>query len=297
MAYKIKTLQFLPECDTMRKILRGGFVMKKNIYLLIAVVLAVVIVIVNNANIKQTEQEIIKFIEENIQCFQEHENYITDSELQEKYESYDEPLPFYIGQIGSMKCYAEVNKVTYDAEPIDEILFTFKDSEGEESEKFTEQVAELCQSKYNGTLNDKYEVGKHPFSYSAVAIYLKNDIRDKCYAELSGITVEEYRREKQEFSAKIEAQVKSKMAIEENSSWLIVAAQKEVKKELSDPSSAKFPLFSDAYQITDMGDGVYAITVKVEHKNSFGGTVNSTFVVRLKGSSINNYTLVGIARM
>ena len=63
MAYKIKTLQFLPECDTMRKILRGGFVMKKNIYLLIAVVLAVVIVIVNNANIKQTEQEIIKFIE------------------------------------------------------------------------------------------------------------------------------------------------------------------------------------------------------------------------------------------
>lgn len=272
--------------------------MKKIVSLLLIIVLCLSFVGCGNTD---NTAELERFIDENIALYADNDNYIMASELEEKYSEYNDIVEFYIGEMDGMECYAQVSFVQYGKEYVDNICFNFKDENGNQDLETAKKVLELCEERYGKSLNSKYNIDMSILHYNAVSIELNNKVRDECYAELRGMSVEEYQKEKQAAIDEIETRAKEnaerKIRIEENKIWLITATEKEIKKQLSVPSSAKFPLANDAFDIIDMGDGVFAVTVTLKHKNDFGVEIESTYVVRLKGTGINDYVLVGIARM
>lgn len=218
--------------------------------------------------------------------------------------------------VNNIPCEAWLNTETdYSKSPnisyVDSIDLSCKLEDYHEREKIMEAVNGVISANSGDmptAFSGYYNIAYSSAEYGIISIELKEEHSIALEAAVTGKSTDEIVQQRNERAAKASAvvdearerarqNIESEYAIEKNREWLITAAQKAVRSQLSDPGSADFPFYSDSYPIIDMGDGIYAVTVEVEHKNNFGGTVNSTFVVRLKGDGINNYSIVGVARM
>lgn len=71
------------------------------------------------------------------------------------------------------------------------------------------------------------------------------------------------------------------------------AAEKEVKKRLKSPSSAKFPVCSEM-DITNLGD-IWTINSYVDADNSFGATIKTDFTVEIRLLGNDLYSVINVS--
>jgi len=73
----------------------------------------------------------------------------------------------------------------------------------------------------------------------------------------------------------------SQLDIDEQHSYLMVAAEDTIKNNLKSPSTSKFPTYNNA-QFKSIGENEYEITSYVDAENGFGATIRSYFTVKVK---------------
>lgn len=245
--------------------------------------------------------QIDEFIDKHLDCYKSIDDYIKLEDVKNKYSNYEDYDKFYIDDMDSLNCYASVDTIEINGvEYIEEICFGFFDSNEEEKKEISSLIIERYNSRYNNcSLNNKYDIyeGWGTFIYDGLCIELNDDESDKIYAEKAGVSVEEYRAEiDQKVQAAVDkatAKAENELEIDDNRSWLVTIAKKEIKKQLVSPNSAKFP-FNDSFRIENMGGDEFIVTVDFTAKNAYGVEMNSTYSVWLKGTDVNNYSVIDI---
>lgn len=210
------------------------------------------------------KDEIENFVDDNIACFSENEDYIMVNELQKKYTTYTEFGEFYIGEVDNVRCYAEISLVKFDEEYVNRISFKFKDSKEKKLEDVTKNINEICQTRYSGTLNGKYNVGADSAFETCISIKLNDDVHDQLYAELSGITVEEYRKDLEKVMEETIRKSTSNNYTNYSVNWEI--CNKIFKEELINKNV--FPYVNDVYAKVDESSKQITLTAVVSDSTS-----------------------------
>ncbi|ACL75200.1 hypothetical protein [Ruminiclostridium cellulolyticum] len=72
------------------------------------------------------------------------------------------------------------------------------------------------------------------------------------------------------------------------------AAKKEVKERLKSPSTADFPFSYNEQYIKEVETKTFIIKSYVDAENSFGANIRSNFIVKIKKTGENTYTVIDV---